>query len=249
VPDGWQATPGGAVPRGWEVDAVVHRYVDRLPEFRSLAEGTGPVAVPLTPAVTVGANAVDQNTLLVLAHALLWAARGRDGVAVLDWGGGFGYASFAARALLPDDVVLGYTCIDLPTIMDAARPIVPEVRFVDEDCAFASRYDLTMSSSAMQYAVDWPGLVARLAAATDRYLLLTDVPFVLHAPSFVVLQRTQTHGIDTEYLGWVLNRQELVGTVEATGLHLVREYALGFRPRVHAAPERPRTGAFLFGVG
>ena len=76
---------------------------------------------------------------------------------------------------------------------------------------------------------------------------MTRVPLALRAPSFVVLQRAQRHGYGTEYLGWVLNRDELLGAARGSGLHLVREFLLEARFAAEGAPESPTPhGGFLF---
>ena len=83
-----------------------------------------------------------------------------------------------------------------------------------------------------------------LAGAAGRYLYVARVPVALTAPSFVVIQRPYVHGYDTEYLGWVLNRDELV---EAAGLPLAREFLLDARFSAAGAPEDPvEHRSFLF---
>jgi hypothetical protein len=59
-----------------------------------------------------------------------------------------------------------------------------------------------------------------------------------------VRQRVPAYG--TEYLGWVLNRDELLAAAERTGLRLVREFLLDYRPDVVGAPEQDETRAYLF---
>jgi hypothetical protein len=61
-----------------------------------------------------------------------------------------------------------------------------------------------------------------------------------------VLQRTRGYRFDTEYLSWVFNRDDLLAATRATGITLVREFLLGYRPHVVGAPEQDETWAFLF---
>jgi hypothetical protein len=61
------------------------------------------------------------------------------------------------------------------------------------------------------------------------------VPVALRAPSFVIVQRPYVHGYDTEYLGWVLNRDELL----AAAPPLAREFLLDARFSAAGAPEDP----------
>ena len=86
---------------------------------------------------------------------------------------------------------------------------------------------------------NWPALVDALAAATGAYVYLARVPVALQADSFVVIQRPYVHGYDTEYLGWVLNRGELLEQVAANGPELAREFLLDARFSAVGAPEDP----------
>jgi hypothetical protein len=52
------------------------------------------------------------------------------------------------------------------------------------------------------------------------------------------------YGLD--YVGWVLNRDEVITAADAASLTLVREFLLGYRPLVAGAPEQDETRGFLF---
>jgi putative methyltransferase (TIGR04325 family) len=253
VPEGWaRADAPAADPlRGWDVDSVAEAYRTRVPEFQRLVTGTEPLAIPTSASVAgTPPNVNDQNTILVFGLALTraWARRGQDRISVLDYGGGFGFASFLARALLPDTVAIDYHVEEVATVCEVARRTVPTVTFTSDATAEARRYDLVMASNSLQYARDWRAVVGRLAAAADQVLLLLSVPMVRAVPAFVALQRTQQYRFDTEYLSWVFNRDELVGAVADPdrGLVLDREFLQSARPQIPRAPEPPHTGAFLF---
>jgi len=253
VPEGWaRASASGASPlRGWDVDSVAEAYSTRLPEFERLLDGTEPLAIPTSASVAgTPPNVNDQNTILVYAYALTraWARRGEDAVSVLDFGGGFGFSAFLARALLPDDVAVDYHVHEMPTVCDAARAAVPSVTFTADATFDGQHFDLVMASNALQYASEWQDTVRRLVGATERMLLLTSVPTVQTVPSFVALQRTQGYRFDTEYLSWVFNRDELVDAVvdADASLALDREFLQSARPEIPGAPEPPETRAFLF---
>jgi putative methyltransferase (TIGR04325 family) len=166
-------------------------------------------------------------------------------VSVLDFGGGFGFYSFLARAPLPDTMPIEYYVEDVATVHDAARVAVPTVTFTPDETAEARRYDLVMESNSLQYARDWRAVVARLAAATDRMRLLSAVPVVRSVPAFVVSQHTQQYRFDTEYLSWIFNHDELVDVVTDTGVVLDREFLQSVTRRIPRAQEPPRTAAFL----
>ena len=258
VPEGWARADAldasdTSPLRGWDVASVAEAYRTRLPEFEGLTAGTQPLAIPTSASVAgTPPNVNDQNTILVFGLALsrVWALRGDDRVSVLDFGGGFGFYSFLARALLPETVVIDYHVEDVATVCDAGRTAVPSVTFSTDATSGGRNYDLVMASNAMQYARDWQDTVRRLVAATGRLLLLTSVPTVLAVPSFVALQRTRGYRFDTEYLSWVFRRDELVDTVLGTdadgALALDREFLQSARPAIPRAPEPPQTRAFLF---
>ncbi len=249
VPGGWTASTGPTPPRGWDVDSVAEAYRTRLPEFERMVAGSEPLAVPTSASVAgTPANINDQNTILVFAFALARAAARGDAatVSVLDFGGGFGFHSFLARALLPATVAVDYCVQEVATVCDAARSLVPSVSFTTDASVDRRTFDLVMASNSLQYAGDWRATVDELVAATDGSLLLTAVPTVFSAPSFVVLQRTRGYRFDTEYLSWVFRRDELVDAVVASGLVLDREFLQSARPEIRGAPEPPVTRAYLF---
>jgi hypothetical protein len=107
-----------------------------------------------------------------------------------------------------------------------------------------------LASSSLQYAPDWRTLLRRLGAATSGLLLVTRLPIALEAPSFVVLQRAEAYGYATEYLGWVISRDELLAEASGAGLVLECELLLDARLSAAGAPEEPiGHRGFLFGPG
>ncbi len=108
---------------------------------------------------------------------------------------------------------------------------------------------LVLVSGALQYSVEWKGLLEKLAAVTRRYLFITRLPVVLQTPGFVVVQRVQSYGYDTEYRGWVFNRQEFLDCGGLQTLIFQREFLMMDRPEVRDAPERVQFRGFLFSTG
>jgi putative methyltransferase (TIGR04325 family) len=244
VPEGWSR----AVP-GWNAQGVLAAYEAKWPAFLRALEGAGPLGVNHEASVDAIERADDfaaHNLLVSFAYVLALAARGRERVSLLDWGGGIGHYYAIARAVLPE-VEIDYTSRDLPLLCARGRELFPEATFLSDDSCLERRYDLVLASSSLQYAEDWRGTLARLGRATDGYLYATRVPLALSVPSFVVLQRAQRHGYGTEYLGWVLNRDELLAAARAAGLRLVREFLLDAQLAAAGAPESPTPhGGFLF---
>jgi putative methyltransferase (TIGR04325 family) len=245
VPEGWAYAAAGL--RGWDDQTVLDAYRAKLPEFRAAVEGPGPLGHRTSAAFTVGTGSLaDQNTMLAFAYALLLASRQRDRLSILDWGGGLGFHSFVARAVLPSTVALEYHCKELPAICELGRAEVPDITFWSDDRALERTYDLVLASSSLQYSEDWETDLDGLARATGDSLFLTAVPVVLDHPSFVVLQRTRGYRFDTEYLSWVCNRDALLARVAVSGLTLEREFLLQHAADVVGAPAPNETRAFLF---
>jgi putative methyltransferase (TIGR04325 family) len=246
VPEGWGRRDEPDVA-GWDVATVLDAYRTKLPEFRKLLEGTDSIAVATSAAFPVGPPTIEhQNQILAFAYALALASRTTDSITVLDWGGGLGYFYFLSRALLPGEVGIEYHCKEVPTLCSYGREALPEIRFHSDDSCLDGRYDFVLASSSLQYSEEWGHVLEGLAGAARRYLFLTRVPVVFSHPSFVVLQRTHAHAFQTEYLSWVLNRDELLEHAKRSGLELVREFLLGDKPPVVGAPEQDETRGFLF---
>ena len=226
---------------------MAEAYRVKLPAFRSALAGAGLIAFPTSAsASTTTPSVTEQNAVLAFAYSLLLAARTRDSVSILDWGGGIGLYSLLARALVPREVTVEFHCRDLPLVCSYGREAMTEVHFHDDDSCLDRTYDLVFASSSLQYTKDWQPLFARLAAAATQYLYLARVPVVFSTPSFVVLQRAHRYGFGTEYLSWVFNRDELLEHAQRAKLELVREFLLGYKPAISGAPEQDETRGLLF---
>jgi putative methyltransferase (TIGR04325 family) len=249
VPEGWAHAAANPDVKGWDVDAIADAYRRRWPSFVRAVGGSGPLGVAhevpegvAVPREERGAH----NTVMSFAYVLARAAHRREELSLLDWGGGPGHYCLIARALLPD-VPLDYHSKDVAKLAALGRELVPGAQFHDDDSCLDRRYALVVASGSLQYAEDWRGLLARLGAAAHPYLYVTRLPVALHAPSFVVVQRPYAYGYDTEYLGWVLSRGELLEAAEGALLRLEREFLLVDEAEVAGAPESPvQHRGFLF---
>jgi putative methyltransferase (TIGR04325 family) len=249
MPD-WEYLPGGWPDeskhlRGWDSESVASTQLSRWAAFVDSANGADPFGRSHESAVADLDYAL-HNTVMSFAYVLARAAYKRDRLSVLDWGGGIGHYYVYARALMPD-LVLDYTCFDLPSLAEGGRSVLPQVSFpTSEEAALSRRYDLVVASSSLQYSQDWRAKLAGLANVCDGYVYVTRQPFVQHAPSFVVVQHPYRHGYATEYPGWFLNEGEFLGFAVELGLTLVREFLIQERPPVPNAPEQADYRGFLF---
>jgi putative methyltransferase (TIGR04325 family) len=248
VPEGWARATAPEV-KGWNIDAIVEAYRAKWPSYLRALEGSAPLGVyhEVVEGGTVGSRDHSAHNMLVsFAYVLALTAHGKERVSLLDWGGGIGHYYVLARAVLPE-VEIDYACKDVPKLTAHGRELFPEAEFYEDEACLERRYDLVLASGSLQYSEDWADGLARLGAATAGYLYVTRLPVAQRAASFVVLQRAYAYGYDTEYVGWVVNRGELLRAAEAAGLELVREFLLDARFSAEGAPETPvEHGGFLF---
>ena len=242
-PPHWEYVPEGfARPaKGWNVAAISEAYREKWPSYLTAIDGTKPLGVyhEMPRGTPIGwEDESAHNTLVSYAYVLALAARGRDRLSVLDWGGGIGHYLPLSRAILPG-VEIDYHCKDVTVLAEHGRELFPEASFYDDDSCLERTYDLVFASGSLQYATDWQPTLAALARASAGLLYVTRAPVALRAPSFVVLQRAYDYGYDTEYLGWVLNRDELLSVADAAGVTLMREFLVSAQIDAHGAPEAP----------
>jgi putative methyltransferase (TIGR04325 family) len=243
VAEGWDRLDPAI--KGWQVSAVLETYLRNWKNFCESLAGHAPLdLVPDSFGPSTG-NPILHNIVMTYGYVLGRASRRRERLSVLDWGGNLGHHYLLARALIPD-LELEYHCKDLPLFTDAGRGLLPEVHFHSDEACLSRAYDLVMASSSLQYSPDWRATLRQLARATGGYLYLTGYPVVSAVPSFVILQRPYAYGFDTEYLGWCLNRSEVLQVASEVGLKLVREFVVGHAPPIHCAPEQNHFWGCLF---
>ena len=245
VPEGWDRARRNTSVKGWNVESVVETQGARWETARRRLFTTQPLGI------SQGGSDCDlaaHNTLVSFAYVAALAARMKDRLSLLDWGGGIGQYGGIASAVLPG-VEIDYCCKDVPVQCRAGRKYSANATFFEQDDEFADRkFDLVLASGALQYVEDWPGVLARLVSAAGRYLFVTRLPVLEECESFVVLQRAQAYGYDTEYLGWCLNRDEFLAAACDQGVELVREFCLEPACRAPDCPASWQSRGFLFRV-
>jgi putative methyltransferase (TIGR04325 family) len=250
VPEGWARArqAGSPAAEGWHADEVARAYRQKWPRFLEAVDGPEPLGVghEVRADGAIGRHdVVRQNAVLAFAYALSRAVSGSEAPSVLDWGGALGHHYVFARRLFPE-LELDYHCRELPAVCAVGREVLPEVTFHENDKCFERSYELVMASNSMQYEEDWQSLLRRFAEASASRTFLMNVPLTRRHPSFVVLQRAYAYGYATEYLGWVLNREELLTGASAAGLELEREFVVFGGWPISGAPDEVSLGGFLF---
>ncbi len=243
VPEGWKTTDPNI--KGWNVQSVLDAYIAKWPAFVNQLKDTAPFGMSPEADAEHRTDLAFHNVIMSYGYALGAAARGKTTISMLDWGGGIGHYYRISKALYPD-LDIRYHCKDLPLLANYGQQLFPEARFYSDDTALNQQYDFALASSSLQYARDWHGTLSGLAQATTGYLFITRLPIIHHTDSFVVVQRAYAYGYNTEYLGWCINRSQLLGCAHAAGLELVREFVIEYPPPIYHAPERCDYWGFLF---
>ncbi len=247
LPEGWSTSD----PRvtGWNVESIVETQRAKWPEVLRLMSDTGPLPVHLWAHDLSRPGAAASTVLMAFGYVLGLTAWKKHRVSLLDWGGGVGHYNLVSQALFPQ-LEIEYHCKDVPLLCKAGRELQPSASFhEDDESCFARDYDLVLASGSLEYFEDWKNVTRRLAGASRRHVYIARLPIVHRVGSFTVIQRPYRHGYATEYVSWILNRQEFLGHAASLGLRLVREILVSDGPTIHGAPEQSEFSGFLFSRG
>jgi putative methyltransferase (TIGR04325 family) len=252
VSEGWMRArhDPSIVPGEVNGSSQLGGHRERWPAFVRAVEGTGPLGINHELPVPAGeaARADDlgaHNTLISFAYIVALAARRKDRLSMLDWGGAIGQYYVVSRAVLPD-VEIDYSCKDAAALCAHGRTLLPEATFYHDETCFERTYDLVVASGSLALSENWSQVLGQLARATNEYLYVARLPVVFRSQSFVVLQRAYTRGLKIASLQWALNRTEFVEAAERSGMKLVREFLSDEKTKVRGAPEQIDSRHFLF---
>jgi len=246
----WEAVPetGWIATDGWLHPSIVDTQVAKWDGFAESIARPHPLGVaheaPRGAPVNVSSHNIIMTFGYVLGRAIV--SRSSGPVSVLDWGGGIGHYALMARELYPE-ASIRYTICELQPLVEAGRKLVADAAFTaDGEAALNKSYDLVYASSSLQYVRDLYPLLAKIAQNGSRWIMICRMPFVDVADDFVVVQRPQRYGYETEYTGWFLNRNKFVSFMQTHGYRLEREFLNDERPVVTNAPEQCSYRGFLF---
>jgi putative methyltransferase (TIGR04325 family) len=244
LPDGW-STKDDRV-KGWNVQAIPATQKAKWPEFVRATQGTSPLGIAHEASSPRDDDYYAHHLVMAYAYVLALAARRKERLSLLDWGGGIGHYFILSQRLLPD-LDIEYYCKDLPLLCEAGRDVLPQAQFVEsEEDVVKRRYDLVLASGSLQYSEDWKSVARLLASVAHPYLYVTRMPIVRRCKSFVALQRVYAYGYATEYMCWFLNREEFLEHMTSLDVGLVREFVFKKHPMVKHAREQAEIQGFLF---
>lgn len=245
IPEGWSYASKHAEVRGWNVNGVLETYIEKWPQFVGMVEGTQPLGLSHESSLATNEDLHSHNTIMSFAYCLTLASSNKNRMSILDWGGGIGHYYLLSQALLPD-IVIDYSCKDVPVLCDYGAELFPQQNFYTDERCFERTYDFVFASTSMHYTEDWQALFKRLALVAESYLYIANMPSVQKVPSFVFVQRPYQYGYDTEYLAWCLNQTELLHVAEEAEFKLIRKFVYGHKPVIHGAPEQNVYYGYLF---
>ena len=245
----WTHLPHGWPPadsKGWADPSIADTQKAKWGEFLRLTQGTGPLGIAHEANRLVNDDLYAHHLVMAFAYALALAAKAKDRVSLLDWGGGIGHYSILGQRLLPGTAI-DYCCWDLPSACAAGRDVLPQAQFVDQEAQLGDRrFDLVLASGVLQCVQDWKEAARNLSRRSNPYLYITRQPFIRKHPSFVTAQQMDRYGYRATVPYWFLNRGEFLDHMSSLGLSLVREFVFEKHPKVSRAPERADILGFLF---
>lgn len=241
APEGWNTVLATGT-EGWNSRRFIAEEREKWKIFCDLVKPPGPLGFSHEePVLRSNSNVSFHNLHLTYGYVLGLAAHRKATLSVLDYGGGLGHYFPLGRALFPD-LTLKFHCKEMSAVAEAGKLLNPEVEWFTDDRCLNNTYDLVMISSSLQYMQNWQEQLAAIASSTSDYLLLTRIPIVHQADSFVAIQKAY----GSKMLHWQFNKSMLIGQIQDLGLQLIREFVVGDRPAIKGAPEQCELGSWLF---
>lgn len=239
---GWETNIRSDDNEGWNSKIIVNEEKDKWAEFVRNTQGTGPLGFAHeSDDLTEIRNVYFHNIHITYAYVLALAARQKNTISVLDYGGGLGHYYLLGKAILPE-CDLDFHCKELPNMVDTGKLINPDIHWYSDESYLLRTYNLVMVSSSLQYIKEWNNELQKICQTVDEYLFLTRLSVVEKSSSSVAIQMWR----GVELLNHQFNRKVLLETVEGAGLSLVREFVVGDMLNIKHAPENSSPLSFLF---
>lgn len=245
VPEGWERKTQTSDIKGWSDKSILDVQISKWPKLKELLKNSEPLGISHESNLNEQ-NIVSHNTLVSFAYVLTLTSRNKDSFTFLDWGGGLGQYYLYAKSILPD-VDIDYYCKDVLPLSNYGQNLLPDAKFYNSDKQFKDKsFDLVMASGSLMCVEDWRKALNNLIDSTNKYLYITRLTITADFPSFVVLQKPHSVGYKTEYLIWVLNKEEFLSAVLSRNFILLREFIVGEEITVFNSPGQVNFRGFLF---
>ena len=243
APDGW---PADEPETSWNDPAVAEHYRAAWHAFLPTVEGPFPIGYPSANGCPQWSDYGAQLKYVTYGYVLALAARNRQSVSVLDWGGNLGQYGVVGQRLLPD-VRLDYHCKEVPLLCDEGEQVCSWAQFHRADQEFAGQqFDMVMASGSLQYVRPWRDVLSTLASATGGWLYVTRLPITTAAQSMVARQRVRFAGRQHTSYCWCFSRDEFLAATQQLGLKLFQEFLVHESMQVAGATESSQMRGFLF---
>lgn len=243
APTGWTAQTSPR--RGWNNETIAEAEASKFQRFKDFVASHRPLGFSHeSRELAATDNLLHHNLHLTFAYALALAARNKNQLKILDWGGGLGHYFLLAKALLPG-TELDFACREVPVMCAAGRTLNPEVQFFETDECLKEKYDFVLINGSLQYFPDWQEMLPKIATACSGWLMLARLPVAESGQPYVVWQRMQKYGYDTELLMQIFDENAVLRLLANHGWRVFREFVVDEWSRPHNAPSRFRQKSWL----
>ena len=163
-------------------------------------------------------NVSCSNLYMSYAYSLAKAARGKNNLKVLDYGGALGQYYLLSNSLFPE-ISFDYHCKEIEEAVKIGLKKLPKIKWhISDDCLY-DNYDFIHIGSSLQYAEKWKEKLEAMCAAATSYIFLGRTPITKNSQTFCAKQMPKRIPF------WVFNEQELFGFFKAHCFELYREFS------------------------
>lgn len=190
----------------------VYRHFDDVPMHGSghrSADWTGVLMRALESARTAKLNdilALEHEALITVLRLLVNCKR------VVDFGGGSGESYVYVRRLAPE-LALQWQVVELPAVVEVAKPLLPEVQFAESLAPEHRGADVVFVKSALQYVRDYAAALRALFAVGARVVVLEKFSGV-ESESYAT---AQLNVADSTMAYWFISFRELFAIAAEAG--------------------------------
>lgn len=249
----WEYAPKGfstnIKKNGWDLESIAKQQYDKWNGYSQRIKSKNNFGINHESSdYTISNDPFFHNLLASFAYVITLSGLKKESIEFLDWGGGVGHYGLLAEELVKSaNLKLSYYCFDFPIFCEYGKKLNPNYHyFSDENSYQNNQYDLVMASSSIWYEDDWKIGVDKLCKFKTNYLYITRMIFISEHASYVAIQRPKLMGYDTEYLFWIINREEFTDYINQKGFSLIREFEFGEVPPIFKGPEQGTMKGFLF---